>query len=319
MDYYDDKYTKPKPMKSYIADNHLLQTKDITGATPGFKDTKFERREIRNINYIQDIEGTQADSIKHSIVTKRESNPLAPVYQSLDPGELLQPVIPPLIPASMVKVPTVPIPRGNKSSAPACESKPASSGFGGMQQDGTSSFTTNLSRIKNVCNIVFDCEFTGDNEYDPVSFASSSSPASASYKPPSGREFKLDLSSGNTGNGGGGNGGFSSSGGFGASWGGKNQEASPYNSGRLSGGGGGGPTRMGVAAANSFGGSGSGFYGAATETAGPPPGKSLSFQSPSPSARGGGSGSNTGRMTPMERRAALERSAEINAVRDLRQ
>lgn len=73
---------------------------------------------------------------------------------------------------------------------------------------------------------------------------------------------------------------------------------------------------MGVAAANSFGGSGSGFYGAVSEP-GPAPGKTLSFQSPSPSARG--SGNNSGRQTPMERRAALERSAEISAVRDLRQ
>eukprot|EP01032_Pedospumella_encystans_P031072 gene31072-35066_t len=81
MDYADDKYTKPKQPKAYIADNHLLQTKDITGATPGFKDTRFERREIRNINYIADIEGAHADSIKHSIVTNRQSNPMAPVYQ----------------------------------------------------------------------------------------------------------------------------------------------------------------------------------------------------------------------------------------------
>lgn len=137
MDYADDKYTKPKTQKAYIADNHLLQTKDITGATPGFKDTKFERREVRNINYIQDIEGAHADSIKHSIVTKRESNPLAPVYQSLDPGELLQPLIPPLIPPAMVKVPTIPVQRGNKVPAPASAPKPTSSGFGGPQFDGT--------------------------------------------------------------------------------------------------------------------------------------------------------------------------------------
>jgi hypothetical protein len=53
MDYYDDKYTKPKPLKGYIADNHLLQTKDITGATPGFRSTRFERKEFRNINFVQ--------------------------------------------------------------------------------------------------------------------------------------------------------------------------------------------------------------------------------------------------------------------------
>lgn len=118
MDYADDKYTKPTALKSYIADNHQLQTKDITGAAPGFKDTKFVRREIRNINYIADIEGAHADSIKHSVVTNRQSNPLAPVYQSLDHGELLQPVVPPLIPPSMVKVPTVPVERGNRPKEP---------------------------------------------------------------------------------------------------------------------------------------------------------------------------------------------------------
>lgn len=118
MDYADDKYTKPKQPKAYIADNHLLQTKDITGATPGFKDTRFERREIRNINYIADIEGAHADSIKHSIVTNRQSNPMAPVYQSLDAGELLQPVVLPLIPPAMVKVPTVPVQRGNRPKEP---------------------------------------------------------------------------------------------------------------------------------------------------------------------------------------------------------
>jgi hypothetical protein len=118
MDYKDDKYTKPRTLPGYIADNHQLQTKDITGAAPGFKDTRFVRREIRNINYIDDIEGARADSIKHSITTNRQSNPLAPVYQSLDPGELLQPVVPPLIPASMVKVPTIPVQKGNKPKEP---------------------------------------------------------------------------------------------------------------------------------------------------------------------------------------------------------
>lgn len=118
MDYADDKYTKPKLLKGYISDNHQLQTKDITGATPGFKDTRFVRREVRNINFIDDIEGAHADSIKHSITTNRQSNPLAPVYQSLDPGELLQPVVPPLIPPAMVKVPTIPVQRGNRLKEP---------------------------------------------------------------------------------------------------------------------------------------------------------------------------------------------------------
>lgn len=119
MHYEDDAYTKPKQQKPLIADNHLLQTKDIPGATPGWTPTyNFDRREFRNTNFIQDIEGTQADSIKHSIITKRQSNPLNPVYQALDPGELLEPLIPPLIPADLIKVPTVPVPKGNLPSAP---------------------------------------------------------------------------------------------------------------------------------------------------------------------------------------------------------
>jgi hypothetical protein len=109
MDLYDDKYTKPKEGKKLISDNHQLQTKDITGA---IADTRyadhFPRKEYKNINFIGDIEGAHADSIKHSITTKRTTHPLQPVYQSLDPGELLLPLIPPLIPAEMIKVPTLP-------------------------------------------------------------------------------------------------------------------------------------------------------------------------------------------------------------------
>lgn len=117
-DYFDDNYTKPKPLKPYIADGHLLQTKDIPGAYPGWvPQQNYERTEVRNTNYIQDIEGTQADSIKHGITTKRQSNPLTPVYQSLDPGEVLQPLIPPLIPPDMVKVPTVMVGKRNKQSS----------------------------------------------------------------------------------------------------------------------------------------------------------------------------------------------------------
>ena len=113
MSHADDVYTKPKPSKALIKDNHLLQTRDIPGATPGWQPTyNFDRKEFRNTNYIGDIEGTHADSIKHSITTKRESNPLNPVYQSLDPGEILEPLIPPLIPADLIKVPTVPVLKG---------------------------------------------------------------------------------------------------------------------------------------------------------------------------------------------------------------
>ncbi len=109
IEIYDDKYTKPKEPKKLIPDGFLLKTKDITGAVA---DTRyadpFPRREYKNTNYIGDISGSHADSIKHSIVTKRNTHPLQPVYQSLDPGELLLPLIPPLIPPELVKMPTLP-------------------------------------------------------------------------------------------------------------------------------------------------------------------------------------------------------------------
>lgn len=109
MDIYDDKYTKPKEPKKLIPDNFLLKTKDINGATA---DTRyadpFVRREFKNTNFIGDIKGSHADSVKHSIVTNRNTHPLQPVYQALDPGELLLPLIPPLIPPELVKVPTLP-------------------------------------------------------------------------------------------------------------------------------------------------------------------------------------------------------------------
>lgn len=83
---------------------------------------------------------------------------------------------------------------------------------------------------------------------------------------------------------------------------------------------------MGNAAANTFNASGGSYFndtgssgmGSGRGYSGGNGGgnKTLSFQSPSPSARGGG---NSGRLTPQERRAYLERSAEINSVRDLRQ
>lgn len=71
-------------------------------------DPKLEtRREIRNINFIQDIEGAQADTLKHTIVTKRRINPLYPVYQSLDDGEPLEPLVKPLLPPAIIKKPTL--------------------------------------------------------------------------------------------------------------------------------------------------------------------------------------------------------------------
>lgn len=108
MEIKDDKYTKPRPARGYVP-GFALETKDIKGADVGSRyASPFPRREYRNTNYIGDIQGSKADTIRPGITTNRQTHPLQPVYQSLDPGELLLPVIAPLIPAEMVKVPTLP-------------------------------------------------------------------------------------------------------------------------------------------------------------------------------------------------------------------
>lgn len=107
MEYKDSKYMRPTKPRDLMQDTALLKTKDIPGATQGYRASLFPRREYRNTNFIGDIKGSNADSIKKGITTIREVHPLTPVYQSLDPGELLLPLIPPLIPPEMVKVPTI--------------------------------------------------------------------------------------------------------------------------------------------------------------------------------------------------------------------
>jgi hypothetical protein len=106
MEFKDSKFMRPTQPRNLMEDNSILQTQDIAGATPGWRKTLLPRREYRNTNYIGDIKGANSDSIKKGIVTKREVHPLTPVYQSLDPGELLLPLIPPLIPPPMVEIPT---------------------------------------------------------------------------------------------------------------------------------------------------------------------------------------------------------------------
>jgi hypothetical protein len=54
-----------------------------------------------------DIEGAQADTLKRCLHTKRSTNPLYPVYKSLDGGEPLEPLLKPLIPASAIVKPTL--------------------------------------------------------------------------------------------------------------------------------------------------------------------------------------------------------------------
>ncbi|RYY72603.1 hypothetical protein EON63_20650 [archaeon] len=80
---------------------------------------------MRNTNNIADIEGAHADSIRHSMRTTRQTNPLQPVYQALDPGELLLPVVLPLVPPDVIQIPTVP---------PRLRAKPSSKGGEGVEE-----------------------------------------------------------------------------------------------------------------------------------------------------------------------------------------
>jgi hypothetical protein len=97
--------SKPKPLKKEIVDSSLLQTRDIDGAYSGFKDRP--RREIRNIMSTADVPGAQADTIIHSMKSDRVTNPLTPVYQSLDSGDTLHPLVKPLLPSRFVEKPTL--------------------------------------------------------------------------------------------------------------------------------------------------------------------------------------------------------------------
>lgn len=100
--------TKPLPLKKFLPGNHLLLTHDISGATARSADEMFQsRREFRNTNFLGDINGAQADSIKHSIITKRQTNPLNPNYPSLDDGVPLAAPVTSLIPPEIVRIPTV--------------------------------------------------------------------------------------------------------------------------------------------------------------------------------------------------------------------
>lgn len=82
--------SKPKKSKEFITDNHFLKTSDIDGAQVGYRlEHQLSlpntlRKDFKNTNYIGDIIGAQADTKKTTFHTTRQTNPLQPVYQSLD-------------------------------------------------------------------------------------------------------------------------------------------------------------------------------------------------------------------------------------------
>jgi hypothetical protein len=97
----DPRYTEPKPLPG--PSNHdffCLKTDDIEGAAPGWvpphecRPAKEDRKHFRNTNFVGDIPGAQADTVKHAIRTERVVNPLNPVYDSLDGDRLRPPMTP---------------------------------------------------------------------------------------------------------------------------------------------------------------------------------------------------------------------------------
>lgn len=109
----DPKYVKPKKNPDFIPQTHLLKTRDIDGAYPGWVPPHVcnppieQRREFRNTNFIGDIEGAASDTIKHSIITNRCTHPLMPTYQGLDPGSVLPVHMSPLVPGDVYSAPNV--------------------------------------------------------------------------------------------------------------------------------------------------------------------------------------------------------------------
>lgn len=102
------KYIRPAPLKQFIADGHLLRTNDIKGATAKLtEELHATRREFRHTNFLGDIDGAHHGSIKSSIVTERVTNPLNPVYKSLDDGSPIRGPLESLIPPETIKVPTI--------------------------------------------------------------------------------------------------------------------------------------------------------------------------------------------------------------------
>lgn len=102
MDVADDpvKCRPRPPPKAKDGPFNPLTTADIEGATPGWRplpqvNPPLEaRRHFRNTNFMGDIPGAQADTVKHSICTERHVNPLNPVYASLDGEPLTNPQTP---------------------------------------------------------------------------------------------------------------------------------------------------------------------------------------------------------------------------------
>lgn len=99
--------SKPKRLPRLIQNGTFsLRTDDVVGATTYSNPKRKERTEVRNIMNTEDVEGAQADTVKHAIVTNRLTCPLFPVYQSLDDGGPAESHIRPLMPSESIEFPS---------------------------------------------------------------------------------------------------------------------------------------------------------------------------------------------------------------------
>lgn len=192
MTYQDDpRYGKPKPLPKEVRGSHLLQTHDIDGAYPGWG--RRERTEFRNLTSTRDIEGAQADTIKHSITTKRFTNCLTPVYQSLDGDGPLYPLIRPIMPAELITEPTL-------RSAPKNKAVPAMTSSSGGNPMGLPDYNDNNrappSSSVSYADTLTRAEsrvVTDSSEYDPVSFTEPVAPANPDTGKISKEMLRLDF------------------------------------------------------------------------------------------------------------------------------
>eukprot|EP00602_Paraphysomonas_sp_CaronLab_P004725 CAMPEP_0185020760 /NCGR_PEP_ID=MMETSP1103-20130426/3401_1 /TAXON_ID=36769 /ORGANISM="Paraphysomonas bandaiensis, Strain Caron Lab Isolate" /LENGTH=501 /DNA_ID=CAMNT_0027551861 /DNA_START=17 /DNA_END=1522 /DNA_ORIENTATION=+ len=218
----DDPRSKPAKPKKFIADNKLLRTDDVEGAQAGYVSQHLlsvpmdRRREFRNTNYLGDIPGAQADSVKHSIRTLRETNPLQPVYKSLD-GEPLKGPIDPLIPPELVDNKAsyktfgtsrdlIPVQNKRDSSSASAPKRRASSGGAstGVPNDDEQAFQPYGSGGET--SQYFDTSFTESRSYadkfgssdlidtnNASSFFDDSNELMPATKPPSHGKLQVDI------------------------------------------------------------------------------------------------------------------------------
>ncbi len=82
-----DDTSKPKALPKAHSEDLRYTTRDIVGASPGWKPSGVPppaRRHYRQTNNVKDIEGSTADTYKPYPRTNRQTNPLQPVYTNLD-------------------------------------------------------------------------------------------------------------------------------------------------------------------------------------------------------------------------------------------